>query len=90
MYDFESLNKVEGLGVKKIKRLYNELGIRDLKDLEDAIKKHKISPVFGFGEKAEKNIEDAMLFLKQSKGRFILRDALEDIEKIGYQVNGLT
>ncbi|MCK9393479.1 helix-hairpin-helix domain-containing protein [bacterium] len=79
---FEELNKVEGLGIKKIKKLYNELGIRNLKDLRDAIKKHKISPIFGFGEKTEQNIEEAIEFLKQSKGRFSLREILEDIEKI--------
>jgi len=80
--DFEGLNKVEGLGVKKIKKLYNELGIRNLKDLEEAVKKHKVSPIFGFGEKTEQNIEEAMEFLKQSKGRFLLREILDDIEKI--------
>ncbi|MDD5639487.1 MAG: DNA polymerase/3'-5' exonuclease PolX [Candidatus Pacebacteria bacterium] len=80
--DFEGLHRVEGLGVKKIKRLYNELGIRNLKDLKEAVKKHKVSPIFGFGEKTEQNIEDAIEFLKQSKGRFLLREILDDIEKI--------
>ncbi|MCK9578423.1 DNA polymerase/3'-5' exonuclease PolX [bacterium] len=79
---FEELNKVEGLGVKKIKKLYEQLGIRNLKDLEEAIKKHKVSPVFGFGEKTEQNIREAIDFLKQSKGRFLLREVLPDIEKI--------
>ncbi|MFA5080141.1 MAG: DNA polymerase/3'-5' exonuclease PolX [Candidatus Paceibacterota bacterium] len=80
--DFEGLHRVEGLGVKKIKRLYDELGIRNLKDLKEAVKKHKVSPIFGFGEKTEQNIEEAMEFLKQSKGRFLLREILDDIEKI--------
>lgn len=80
--DFESLNKVEGLGVKKIKKLYDQLGIRNLKDLEEAIKKHRVSPIFGFGEKTEQNIGEAIEFLKQSKGRFLLREILPDIEKI--------
>ena len=80
--DFEGLNRIEGLGVKKIKKLYEQLGIRDLKDLEEAIKKHKVSPIFGFGEKTEQNIQEAIEFLKQSKGRFLLREVLGDIEKI--------
>ncbi|MFA6251850.1 MAG: DNA polymerase/3'-5' exonuclease PolX [Candidatus Paceibacterota bacterium] len=80
--DFEGLNRIEGLGAKKIKKLYEQLGIRDLKDLEEAIKKHKVSPIFGFGEKTEQNIQEAIEFLKQSKGRFLLREILGDIERI--------
>jgi DNA polymerase (family 10) len=80
--DFTSLTRVEGLGVKKIKKLYQELGIRDLKGLEEAIKSHKVAPVFGFGEKTEKNIEEALQFLKKERGRFVLRDAYDDIMAI--------
>jgi DNA polymerase (family 10) len=80
--DFESLTKVEGLGVKKIKKLYDQLGIRDLKGLEDAVKKHKIAPIFGFGEKTEKNIEEALQFLKQARGRFVLRDIWKNISLV--------
>ncbi len=80
--DFDSLTKVEGLGIKKIKKLYHELGIRDLKTLEESVKKHKISPIFGFGEKTEKNIEQAIEFLKKTKGRFVLREILPKIKEI--------
>ena len=38
----EELLKVDGLGPKKIKVLYQKLGIKDLKDLEKAVKKNKI------------------------------------------------
>ncbi|MDD4409033.1 MAG: DNA polymerase/3'-5' exonuclease PolX [Candidatus Pacebacteria bacterium] len=87
--DFESLTKVEGLGIRKIKRLYDELGIRDIKSLEEAIKSHKIAPMFRFGEKTEKNIEEAIEFLKQSKGRFLLREILPVINKIENRLKGI-
>jgi len=80
--DLEGLNKIEGLGVKRIKTLYKELGIRNLKDLEKAIDDHKISPLFGFGEKMEQNILEAIEFLKQSKGRFLLREVFPQVERI--------
>jgi len=66
----DELTKVEGLGGKRIKRLYEELGIKTLKDLEKAVEEHKIASLFGFGEKMEKNIGEAVIFLKKSKGRF--------------------
>jgi DNA polymerase (family 10) len=80
--DFKELMKVEGLGIKKIKKLWEELKIRNLKDLEKAVKKNKIAPIFGFGEKTEKNILESIRFLKQGQGRFILRDISSEIEKV--------
>ncbi len=68
----EELIGVEGLGPKRVKFLYDKLGIANLKDLEKAAKAHKISPLFGFGEKTEKNILQGIEFLKRSKGRIWL------------------
>ncbi len=76
------LTRVEGLGPKRIKALYQKLKIKNLKDLEKAAKSHKISPVFGFGEKTEKNILESIEFLKRSKGRFLLCDALSIVKEI--------
>ncbi|GMX58599.1 MAG: DNA polymerase/3'-5' exonuclease PolX [Candidatus Microsyncoccus archaeolyticus] len=80
--DVDELTKIEGLGGKRIKRLYKELGIRTLKDLKRAAEEHKIAPLFGFGEKVEKNIIEGIKFLKKSKGRFLLRDVLDDVTRI--------
>ena len=76
------LMRVEGLGSKKIKILYQKLGIRNLKDLEKAAKFHKIAPLFGFGEKTEKNILQGIEFLKRSKGRFLLGEILPQAKEI--------
>ena len=67
---------VEGVGPKKAKVLYEKLGIKTLEDLEAAARAHKIAPLFGFGEKTEKNILQAIDFLKGSKGRFLLGEIL--------------
>lgn len=80
--DVDELTKIEGLGGKRIKRLYKELGIRTLKDLKRAAEEHRIAPLFGFGEKVEKNIIEGIEFLKKSKGRFLLRDVLDDVIRI--------
>jgi DNA polymerase (family 10) len=75
-FKIEDLLKVESLGPKKIKTLYQKLGIKNLNDLEKAAKAHKIAPLFGFGEKTEQNILQGLEFLKQSKGRFLLGEIL--------------
>ncbi len=80
--DLEELLKVEGLGTKRIKKLYKELGVRNLKDLEKVANDHKIAPLFRFGEKTERNILEGIQFLKQSKGRFLLRDIIPQVERI--------
>lgn len=85
----DELIKVEGMGPRKTRILYQKLGIKNLKDLEKAAKAHKIAPLFGFGEKTEKNILQGIEFLKRDKGRFLLgnimptvKDIYEKIKKI--------
>lgn len=71
--DMDGLMKIEGLGPKKIKVLYQKLGIKNIKELEKAVKKHQIAPLFGFGEKTEQNIVQGLEFVKQNKGRVLLQ-----------------
>lgn len=90
--DLEELTKVEGLGVKRIKKLWKELGVRNLKDLEKALDDHKIAPLFGFGEKMEQNILESIQFLRQGRGRFLLREIIPEVEQIAEKfkkINGV-
>jgi DNA polymerase (family 10) len=80
--NLEEMISVEGMGPKKAKVLYQKLGIRNLKTLEKAARAHKIVPLFGFGEKTEKNILEGIEFLKRSKGRFLLGDILPKVKEI--------
>jgi len=58
------------------------LGVKNLKDLEKVAKAHKIAPLFGFGEKTEKNILQGLEFLKRDKGRFLLGDIMPRVKEI--------
>ena len=78
----EELIAVEGLGPKKVRVLYEKLGIRNLKDLEKTAKARKIAPLFGFGEKTEKNILEGIKFLKRSKGRFLFGEIWPKVKEI--------
>jgi DNA polymerase (family X) len=80
--NMEELIAVEGLGPKRVKFLYDKLGIANLKDLEKAAKADKISPLFGFGKKTEENILEGIEFLKRSKGRFLLGEILPKVKEV--------
>ena len=80
--DINGLIAVEGVGPKTVKRLYRELGIKNVNDLERIVKEHKIAPLFGFGEKREKNILESIKFLKKNKSKFLLGEILPAADKI--------
>src|SRR6266566_3377650 len=54
------LLKVRGLGPKKVKILWQQLGITDLDTLKAAAEKHLLRRVKGFGEKTEENLVRAI------------------------------
>jgi DNA polymerase (family 10) len=80
--DLSSLTSVEGIGPKSIKKLYEKLNIRNLADLEEAIREGKIRKLSGFGVKSEENILKSIEFLKQGGQRFVLGFVYPQIEVI--------
>ncbi|MFA5360691.1 MAG: DNA polymerase/3'-5' exonuclease PolX [Candidatus Paceibacterota bacterium] len=74
--NLDELMLVEGLGPKTIKALYEHLKIKNLKDLGKAAQGGKIRNLENFGEKSERNILQAIEFLKRAKGRFLISEAL--------------
>jgi DNA polymerase (family 10) len=87
--DLDSLSGIEGLGPKKIKRLWKELKIKNSDDLEKAALAHKISKLPKFKEKTERNILKGIEFAKKGKGRFILGFALPTIREIEDRLKSL-
>ena len=87
--DFTEMTKIEGMGARKAKTLYQKLGIKTVKDLEKAAKAHKIAPLFGFGEKTEKNILQGIEFLKVSKGRFLIMQILPTARNVLEKIKSL-
>ena len=82
------LTAIEEVGPKTIKKLYKNLGIKNLKDLEKAAKAGKIHKLKDFGEKTESNILQGIEFLKKSGDRFILGFIMPDIRKIEQRIRG--
>jgi DNA polymerase (family 10) len=74
--ELSMLMKLEGLGPKRIKALYQNLGISRLKELKVAARKGKIRKLQGFGKKTEKAILDKLDDLeKNTESRLRLMDA---------------
>jgi len=69
------LMRVPTLGPKKINKLYKELGIKSLTQLEMAAKKGKISKIPEFGKKTEENILRGIAEIKRFGERFPLAKA---------------
>ncbi len=70
------MTSVEGIGPKTVLKLYKYLDITNLKELEKAIKEHRVRGLSGFGAKTEEKIMRGIKFFEQSQGRFLLGDIL--------------
>ncbi len=87
--DLAGLSRVEGLGPKSIKTLYQKLDIRTVAELEAAAKAGKIAKLEGFGEKKEENILKGIGFAKSSGGRFVLGFEMAEIRGIEKRLRDL-
>lgn len=87
--EIDELTAIEGIGPKMVFRLYKELGIKNIKDLEKAAKAGKIRGLKDFGEKTEENILQGIAFLKRSKGRFLLGEILPFVKEVYEKLKNL-
>jgi DNA polymerase (family X) len=67
--------KVKGLGVKKIKLLWKNLGIDNINDLRIACENNSIASEKGFGLKTQEAIIASLDFLKQQTGKLRMDSA---------------
>lgn len=69
------LVKLDGVGPKKVKKLWNELGVTTVDQLEEALEADRVVSLEGFGatsaEKIRRSIED----YRKQVGRFLLSEA---------------
>ncbi len=70
--------RIKGIGPKKIRLIWKELGVESLGELEYAISENRLTLLRGFGKKTQDNILEQIAFLNSVKG-FILLDKAENI-----------
>jgi DNA polymerase (family 10) len=69
------LFEITGLGGKKVKILYEQLGIKTIVELETAAKDGRIAELPGFGAKTAANLLKAIEQQRKHSGRFLMSDA---------------
>jgi DNA polymerase (family 10) len=74
--------RVPGMGPKKVKTLYDELGIDTLDKLKDACEHNRIAGLKGFGAKTQQKILEGITFLGQSADRVRIDQALPLAEAV--------
>lgn len=80
--NIEELNQIPTLGPKKIKFLYQKLRIKNLQDLEKALKQKKLQKLKGFGEETEKNLLRGIELIRTKPRRFLYAHALPIVREI--------
>ena len=80
--NIEELHQIPTLGPKKIKILSQKLGIKNIHDLEKAVKAHKLVNMSGFGEESEKNILHGIEIFKNKPTRFLYFQARPIVQDI--------
>ncbi len=76
--ELADLTALPGLGPKRVRALYEELGIRNLRDLQRAATRQRVRTLRGFGPKTEQRIREALL-RRAHTGR---RHKLSEVEDI--------
>src|SRR5215831_6524563 len=73
---------LEGVGPKTIKIIYDNLGVKDLSNLEKAASEGKLRKIRGFSEKKEKMILNKIQLLKKGRGRYLLGEVYPLVRQI--------
>ncbi|RYG06485.1 MAG: DNA polymerase/3'-5' exonuclease PolX [Chitinophagaceae bacterium] len=77
----EMLN-IKGLGPKKIATVWKEMGIETIGELIYACNENRLTLYKGFGEKTQKNVQEAIEFYTRSQGNYLFAQVEEHTNKI--------
>jgi DNA polymerase (family X) len=81
--------RIQGLGPKKIKTLYEKLNIKSIAELRKACQNQRLRSVEGFGAKTEENILKNIIHLERSSDKHLYPQAYESAEKIVTHLKGI-
>jgi len=76
------LLKIPGMGPKKVKAVYDKLGIRSVGELEYACNENRLVALEGFGEKSQAKILAGIEMLKRFQGRYLYRQARAEADAL--------
>ena len=76
------LMRLDGVGPKKARRLWDELGVTSIDELDEALQGGGVEALDGFGTKSAEKMARAIQDLRQHMGRFLLSDADEFVRPL--------
>ncbi|MEB2783674.1 helix-hairpin-helix domain-containing protein [Algoriphagus persicinus] len=74
--------QIKGLGPKKVKTLWEELGITSTHELMEACQSGKVAKIKGFGEKTQDTIIQNLEFKASNSGKWLYADIEETVLKL--------
>ncbi len=80
------ITKIPGIGPKKTKQLFEQLGIRTIEDLEKACLEGKVEKIKGFTAKTQEILFNSIQHLKAWKGKKQLFACFQEAENIASQL----
>ncbi|MBD1210069.1 MAG: DNA polymerase/3'-5' exonuclease PolX [Ignavibacteria bacterium] len=83
------VTRLRGLGAKKVRVLWQELGILSIADLHAACESGRVAAQKGFGAKTQTNILEAIAQYRTAESRFHLHRATREAERLCKQIRPL-
>lgn len=74
--------RLPGMGPKKAKALFDQLGIDTLDKLKAACQDGRVAQLKGFGVKTQQKILEGLAFLDRTGKRFLISEAMEIAERV--------
>jgi DNA polymerase (family 10) len=84
------LTSIPTLGPKKAIHLYDDLGISSIEELTDAIHRHRLRDLKGFGPKTEENIRHGIALMQAAGSRVLISVAMDVAEDIVAELSQVT
>ena len=82
--------QIKGLGPKKVKTLWEELGITSTHELMEACQSGKVAKIKGFGEKTQDTIIQNLEFKASNTGKWLYADIEEVIENLTEELKAIS
>jgi len=74
--------RIQGLGPKRIKVLYDKLKLKSIEELRKACEEHRLAKLEGFGEKTEENILNGIELLAKVSDKHLYPEARESADSV--------
>lgn len=83
------LFRIPGLGGKRIKTIYEELGVDSLAALEQACQDNRVATLKGLGAKSQEKILEGLRFIQQHSNQFLFNVASLQAQAVAFELSEL-